>query len=209
MRLYSFATSSAAYRVRIALNLKQIAYETVSINITRGEQHGAEYRGLNPHGRVPALELDDGTVISQSLAIIDYLEQVYPQPPLYPADPVVRARALAVALTVATDIHPLNNMAPIGFLRDRLGVDQAARDQWYAHWVRDGLAAIEQMIDGDAYCFGPQPSVADICLIPQVFNARRYNVDIADLAKILAVDERARALPAFAAAHPDRQPKPA
>jgi maleylacetoacetate isomerase len=208
MRLYTFPSSSASYRARIALHLKQVPFETVTVNLLGGEHRGAAYRERNPHGRVPALELDDGTVIGQSLAIFDYLEHAYPKPPIYPADPVTRARALAVALTVIADIHPLNNTMVLNYLRDQMGQDQAARDRWYATWVRNGLAAIEELIDGDPFCFGDYPTVADICLVPQVNNARRFKVDISDLTKVLAVDELARALPAFAAAHPDRQPQP-
>ena len=205
MRLYSFPTSSAAYRARIALHLKGIAFETVTVDIYSGDQHRPDYRRRYPHGRVPALELDDGTVIGQSLAIIDYLEEVHPNPRLYPAEPAHRARALAIALTVAADIHPLNNTSVLGYLRDQMGQDQAARDKWYAHWVRNGLAAIEQMIDGKGYCIGPEPTVADVCLVPQVLNARRNKVDISDLRKVLSVDEKARQLPAFAAAAPELQ----
>jgi maleylacetoacetate isomerase len=206
VRLYSFPTSSASYRARIALHFKGVKFETVTVDIYGGEQHRPDYRRRYPHGRVPALELDDGTVIGQSLAIIDYLEQAYPTPRLYPADPVVRARALAIALTVAADVHPLNNTAVLGFLRDEMGQDQAARDKWYVHWVRNGLAAIEQMIDGSPYCVGSEPTVADVCLVPQVLNARRNKVDISDLRKLLAADENSRRLPAFAAAAPERQP---
>jgi maleylpyruvate isomerase len=208
MRLYSFPVSSASYRARIALHLKGVSFETRTVDLTKGQHRGSEFRDLNPHGRVPALELDDGVVIGQSLAIIDYLEQVYPAPPLFPADPVTRARAWAVALTIAADIHPLNNTMVINYLRDQMGQDQAARDRWYAMWVRNGLAAIEEMIEAEPFCFGSQPTVADICLVPQVLNARRFKVDISDLRKVLAVDELARALPAFAAAHPERQPAP-
>jgi maleylacetoacetate isomerase len=206
MRLYTFPTSSASYRTRIALHLKGIAYETVTMNLIGGEHRGDAYRSRNPQGRVPALELDDGTVIAQSLAIVDYLEQVQPNPRLYPSDPVTRARALSVALTVTADIHPLNNTLVVNYLRDEMGQDQAARDKWYANWVRTGLVAIEAMIDGDRYCVGDQPTVADICLIPQVFNAHRFKIDISDLKKVLAVDEVGRANPAFLAAHPQRQP---
>jgi maleylpyruvate isomerase len=206
MRLYTFPYSSASYRARIALHLKGIAYETVTVNLTGGEHRGDAYRGRNPQGRVPALELDDGTVIGQSLAIIDYLEQIQPKPSLYPADPVTRAKALAVALVVIADIHPLNNTMVMNYLRDEMGQDQAARDKWYATWVRTGLAAIEALVDGNRHCFGDQPTVADICLIPQVFNAHRFKVDISNLKKVLAVDAVGRANPAFAAAHPDRQP---
>jgi len=209
VRLYSSPTSSASYRARIALHLKGIAFETVTVDIYKGDQHKPDYRGRYPLGRVPALELDDGTIIGQSLAIIDYLEQVRPIPRLYPADPVQRARALAIALTVAADIHPLNNTGVHGYLRDQMGLDQAARDKWYAHWVRAGLAAIEQMIDGKGLCIGSEPTVADVCLVPQVLNARKNKVDISDLRKVLSVDEKARQLPPFAAAAPERQPQAA
>ena len=209
MRLFSFPTSSASFRVRIALNLKGVAHETVSVNIAKGEQTGEAYRRINPHGRVPALELDDGTIIGQSMAIIDYLENVYPEPRLFPAESVARARALAVAMTIAADIHPLNNLVVQAYVRDRWGRSPAEWQDWYAYWLRSGLAAVEDMIDGDRYCFGDRPTVADICLIPQVFNARRFNVDISDLRKIVAIDAFAGAVPAFVAARPDRQPPPA
>jgi maleylacetoacetate isomerase len=206
MKLYSFPTSSAAYRARIALNLKGLAYETVTVHLRDGEQHGERYRGINPQQRVPALELDDGTVVPQSLAIIDYLDLAHPEPPLMPDDPVERARVLSVALMIACDIHPLNNTSTLDYLRGPLGQDTAAVDAWYAHWVRTGFAAIEQAIAAPAYCFGAEPTVADVCLVPQVANARRYNVEIADFPKILAIDAVATANPAFARAHPSAQP---
>ncbi len=206
MRLYTFPFSSASYRARIALHLKGIPYETATVNLPGGEHRGSGYTSRNPQGRVPALELDDGTVIGQSLAIIDYLEQVKPEPRLYPKDPIRRAKALSVALTVTADIHPLNNTMVVNYLRDEMGQDQAARDKWYAKWVRAGLSAIESLIDGNRYCFGDSATVADVCLIPQVFNAHRFKVDISDLTKVLAVDAVARANPAFQAAHPERQP---
>ena len=207
MKLYSFPTSSASYRVRIALHLKKVAVETVTIRLPEDEQRQPAYRRINPHARIPALELDDGTVIGQSLAIIDYLELAHPEPPIFPSDPVERARALAVALTIAADIHPLNNTSVLKYLRDTSGQDQTARDAWYAHWIRAGFASVEQLIDAGHYFFERAPTIADICLVPQMFNARRYNVDISDFPKIVAVDAVATANPAFAKAHPGVQPK--
>jgi len=206
MKLYSSPTSSSSYRVRIALHLKGLAFETVPVNLRAGEQHRDAYRRVNPQARVPALELDDGTVITQSLAIIDYLELAHPEPPLMPGDAIERARALAVALAIACDIQPLNNTGVLAHLSDSLGHDQTAIDAWYAHWVRTGFAAVETLIGAERYCFGAEPTIADICLVPQAFNARRFNVDISDFAKILAVDAVATAHPAFAAARPEVQP---
>ncbi len=206
MKLYSFPTSSASYRARIALNLKGLAFEIVTVSLPDKEQRRDRYRGINPQQRVPALELDDGTVITQSLAIIDYLDRAHPEPPLMPDDPVERARTLAVALAIACEIQPLNNTVVLDYLGEELGQDKAALDAWYAHWIRAGFAAVEQLIAAPAYCFDREPTIADICLVPQVFNARRYNVEIADFPKILAVDAVASAHPAFAKAHPSTQP---
>ncbi|MFZ5674982.1 MAG: maleylacetoacetate isomerase [Pseudomonadota bacterium] len=209
MRLYDYFRSSAAYRVRIALKLKNVQVEQVGIHLLKdgGRQHGADYRARNPQGLVPALELDDGTVLTQSLAIIDYLDTVFPEPRLVPADPVLAAKARAVALTIACDIHPLDNLRVLDYLKGRLGHSQGDVDDWYRHWIlAGGLDAVEALIEGDRFCFGDSPSVADICLIPQVFNARRFKVDISHLRKIEAVDRHCKALPAFLAAHPLRQP---
>ncbi len=206
MRLYSFPLSSSSYRARIALHLKGIAFETVTVDLPGGEQHKASYHGINPQERVPALELDDGTVITQSLAIIDYLDNAHPEPPLLASQPVARARVLAAALAIACEVQPLNNTGVLHYLRERLGVDQAARSEWYGHWIRTGFAAVEQLIEGSSYCFGTAPTIADIYLVPQVLNARRYNVDISDFPKIRAVDAVAGANPAFAAARPPFQP---
>ena len=155
---------SAAFRVRIALNFKGIAYETVPIHLVKngGEQLGAAYRAINPQTRVPALALDDGTVITQSLAIIDYLENTHPEPRLYPADPVLRAKALAVALAVTADIHPLNNLRVLKYLKHTVGLEQERIDAWYVHWVEDGFEAIETMIEGETYCFGDQVTVDQV-----------------------------------------------
>ncbi|MEX0852454.1 MAG: maleylacetoacetate isomerase [Bauldia sp.] len=206
MKLYSAPMSSSPYRVRIALHLKGVAFETVTVRLREQEQYEAAYRRINPQARVPSLELDDGTILTQSVAIIDYLELAHPEPPVFPSDPVARARALAVALAISSEIQPLNNTSVLNYLRDQLGQDQPARQAWYAHWIRTGLAAVERLIDGGHYCFGREPTIADICLVPQVFNARRYHVDISDFPKIVAVDAVATANPAFAKARPEVQP---
>ncbi len=208
MKLYSFYRSSAAYRARIALHLKGIAFETVPIHLNRdgGDQNKPSYRSVNPQGRVPALQLDDGTVISQSLAIIDYVETIAPEPPLYPRDPVLRARAMSVAFTIATDLHPLNNIAVTDYLGATFHADRSAIAAWYAHWIILGFAAVEKVIDADAFAFGPVPTIADICIVPQVLNARRFKVDISAFPKILRVDAHAADHPAFVKAHPINQP---
>ena len=207
MKLYSHFGSSAAYRARIALHLKGVRFATAPIDLRRAEQRQPEYRAVNPQGRVPALVLDDGTVLTQSLAIVDYLETSRPEPPIYPREPVARAKALAVALVIAADIHPLLNSGSVqDYVRAQFHQDQAAWAAWYSHWLVTGFAAVEELIDGSSYAFGDTPSVADICLVPQVFNARRFKVDISAFPKILAVDAKATAHPAFAAAHPSVQP---
>lgn len=209
MRLYDYFRSSAAYRVRIALNLKGIAVEQIGVHLLKdgGRQHSPDYRAKNPQGLVPALELADGTILTQSLAIIDYLESVFPEPRLLPADPVLAARTRAVALAIACDIHPLNNLRVLDYLKGPLKHTQQEADAWYRHWILDGgLEAVERMVEGERFCFGDRPSLADICLIPQVFNARRYKIDIAHLTKVVSIDAHCKELPAFLAAHPLRQP---
>lgn len=208
LTLYSYYRSSASYRVRIALSIKGLDYETSPIDLHRGggDQKTAAYLALNPHGRVPALRLDDGRVLTQSMAILEYLDELRPNPPLLPRDLVTRAEARAVALMIVADIHPLLNLAPVGFLRDRLGGDAATIQGWYAHWISDGFGSIEAMIRPGRFCFGDTPSLADICLVPQVFNARRNGIDLSPFPRIVAVDAACTALPAFAAAHPSRQP---
>jgi maleylpyruvate isomerase len=209
MKLYGYFRSSAAYRVRIALALKGIEVEQVGIHLVRegGQQGQAAYLARNPQGLVPALELDDGTILTQSLAIIDYIESVAPEPRLLPQDPVKAARVRAVALTIACDIHPLNNLRVLNYLKGPLARPREEVDQWYRHWVlKGGLEAVEALIEGQHFCFGDAPSLADICLIPQVFNARRYKVDIAHLKKIEAIATYCNELAAFKAAHPALQP---
>jgi maleylacetoacetate isomerase len=208
LKLYSYFRSSAAYRVRIALNLKGIACETVPIHLTRdgGRQHSAEFRAINPQMRVPALQLDSGEVLMQSLAIIDYLDQVCPAPPMLPADAVARARARGIAEIIACDIHPINNLVTLNYLRGPLGRDQTAVEAWYAHWINAGFDAIEAMIQPAPYAVGAAPSVADLCIVPQVYNARRYKMALDRFPKILGVDAACMKLEAFDRARPENQP---
>ena len=208
VKLYGYFRSSAAYRVRIALNLKGVAHEHAFVHLTRdgGGQKSPDYMALNPQALVPTLELDGGETLTQSLAIIEYLDEVYPDPPLLPGDPVARAHVRAIAQAVACDIHPLNNLRVLQYLRHRLGRDKEAVDTWYRHWVETGFAAIEKMIGADGFCHGGRVSLADVCLMPQIFNARRYEVDLAPYPHIGKVEDVCAANPAFAAAHPARQP---
>ncbi len=208
MKLYGYFRSSAAYRVRIALNLKNIAVEHVSVHLLKdgGQQKLPEHVARNPQGLVPALELDDGSLLTQSLAIIEYLDAIEPQPHLVPADPLAAAKVRAVALAIACEIHPLNNLRVLNYLKGELQHSQEEADRWYRHWVLEGgLNAVEQMLPGDAFCFGGSPTLADCCLVPQLFNARRFNVPLDHLPKILRAEQSCAAMPAFAEAHPARQ----
>jgi maleylacetoacetate isomerase len=209
VKLYTYFRSSAAYRVRIALNLKGIEAEQVPIHLTKdgGRQRMPAYLAKNPQALVPALELDDGTVLTQSVAIIEYLDQLKPEPRLVPADPVRAARVRAVALAIACDTHPLNNLRVLNYLKGPFGRSQADVDAWYRHWVLEGgLQAVERLITGAPFCFGTAPTLADVILIPQVANARRFDVPIDHLPKVLSADAACTALDAFARAHPSRQP---
>jgi maleylacetoacetate isomerase len=208
--LYDYWRSSAAYRVRIALNLKGVDYESRQIDLREGQQRSDEYRALNPQGFVPMLEID-GHRLTQSLAIINYLDLRYPNQPLIPASAADRAHVVAMAMTVACDIHPLNNLRVIKYLKDELGHSQEETDAWYAHWISEGLPALETMARPHAgkFLFGDAPTGADICLVPQLFNARRFNVPLDAYPTLLRADENANKLEAFAAAHPDRQQVPA
>jgi maleylacetoacetate isomerase len=206
MQLYSYFRSSASYRVRIALALKGISYETVPVHLVQGKHTEAAFVALNPQARVPALQLDDGEVLIQSLAIINYLDEVHPQPPFLPKDPLERAKVRAAADLIAMDIHPLGNTGPRNYLLKTLGLDLETVDDWTRHWIGTGFAALEKMIAPAPFCFGPQPTLADICLVPQVFNARRYGVDMGRFPKIAAADAAAQNHPSFAAAAPAVQP---
>ena len=209
MKLYTYARSSAAYRARIALNLKAIAYEPVPIHLLRdgGEQRSERYLAVNPQGLVPALETDDGQVLTQSLAMVEFLDETVPEPPLLPADPVERARVRGVADAIACDIHPLNNSRVLQYLRAPLAQTDEAVQTWYAHWIRTGgLVAVERMLGPGPFAFGDSPTLADVFIVPQLFNARRYGVPIDDLPRLLEVEAACTALEPFRRAHPDNQP---
>ena len=204
--LYDYFRSSASYRVRIALNLKGIEYDQHPVSLVQGAQNDPAYKALNPQGLVPMLEID-GHRLTQSLSIMVYLDQVYPDPPLMPRDPADGAHVRALALAVACDIHPLNNLRVLKYLKNDLGVSEEAKDEWYRHWVAEGLAALEEMAHprAGAFLFGDSPTIADVCLVPQLYNARRFSVPITDYPTLRRADETASAHAAFAAAHPDRQ----
>jgi len=209
MKLYSFFQSSAAFRVRIALGLKGLAYDYASVHLTRGEQRQPAYAAVSSEGLVPVLELDDGRRLTQSLAIIEYLEETWPQPALLPADAVGRARARALAQIVACEIHPLNNLRVRKYLAHELKLDEQASLAWYHHWVRLGLLAFEgHLADGPAgrFCHGDAPTLADCCLAPQIFNARRFDCDLSGLPRTLAAFDACMALPAFQRAQPSACP---
>jgi maleylacetoacetate isomerase len=208
VKLYSYFRSSAAYRARIAFNLKGVPYEMASIHLTRGggQQHGAAYRAINPQGRVPALALDSGDILLQSLAIIEYLDETHPKPPFLPADPAARAHVRAIAQVIACDIHPLNNTSPLFYLKNTLKHDQDTINAWYVHWVAVGFETVESLLRPGPYAYGDAPGLADICLVPQVANARRFNVPLDNFPKIVAVDAACQRLPAFDRARPENQP---
>lgn len=205
LRLHDYWRSSAAYRVRIALNLKGVAYEAIHIDLLDGAQGQAANRSVNAQGLVPSLLLPDGTALTQSLAILGWLDEAHPEPLLWPRGPIARARASARALVVVADVHPLNNLRVLGRLEQQLGADADAKKHWYRHWVELGLAALEEMADGPGpFLGGIAPDVSDVCLVPQLFNARRFEVDLTPYPKLVAADAAANAMPAFQAAHPER-----
>lgn len=208
MKLYGYYRSSAAYRVRIALNLKGLAYESAFVQLRKGEQRAPDYLKLNPQGLVPTLA-DGEATLTQSLAILEYLEEVHPKPALLPRDPAGRARVRALSLAIACDIHPLNNLKVLQYLQKDLGLDEAARSAWYHRWVHDGFRAVEaQLGAGEAgrFCHGDQPGMADACLVPQAYNAERLKVDLAPYPAIRRIVAECRALPPFAQAAPEAQP---
>jgi maleylacetoacetate isomerase len=207
MKLYTYWRSSAAYRVRIALELKGLTAEQVPVSLVKGEQSRPDYTARNPQALVPALELDDGTVLTQSLAIIDWLDATHPEPPLLPTAALPRARTLEVAHAVAMDIHPVNNLRVLNALGDRFGADAQGKRDWMTHWMRLGFDAIEPRLPGTRYALtDDRPTLADICLVAQLYNARRWGLDVAEWPRIAAADAACRALPAFAAAAPEAQP---
>ena len=200
--LYDYWRSSAAYRVRIALNLKDVAYRSVPIDLSQGAHAGANYMTLNPQGLVPALAID-GLLLTQSLAIIDYLDANYREPPMVSSDPASRSRTLAQALIIAADIHPINNLRVLNYLRRELGQGEDAVNIWYRHWIAEGLAALEAQAPGHGLFGGAQPNLADVCLVPQLANARRFDQPLEPYPKLVAIDAVLRELPAFAAAAPE------
>lgn len=211
MKLHTYFRSSAAYRVRIALNLKGLDYEAVPVHLVRGggEHRQPAYLGLNPAGLVPALE-DQGQVLTQSLAIVEYLEETHPQPALLPVAALDRARVRAIAQAIACDIHPVNNLRVLQYLTRELGVSEEQKNAWYRHWIGVGLQAVEAMLAGDArtgaFCHGDTPGLADCCLVPQVFNARRFGCELSAMPTVLRIADHCAGLEAFRRAAPEAQP---
>jgi maleylpyruvate isomerase len=209
LKLHSYFRSSASYRCRIALNLKGLPYETAFVHLVKdgGQQHAPTYRALNPQALLPTLE-HDGRVLTQSLAIIEYLEEVWPQPPVLPGDAELRAKVRAFALAIACDVGPVNNLRVLRYLKRDMGQAQPAIDTWYRHWAESGLEACQALLPAveHRFCFGEQPTLADICLIPQMYNARRFNSDLSAVPRLVAIDAACCALPAFAKAAPEAQP---
>ena len=210
--LYSYFRSSAAFRVRIALNLKGLPYELHAVHLLKdgGEQHTENYKRLNPQQLVPAL-VNDGDVMGQSVAIIEYLDELQPQPPLMPSGAKARARVRQIALGVACDIHPIANLRVLQYLKKKFGADEGALLEWQRHWIGEGLAALEQMLANDPatgkFCHGDAPTLADACLIPQLYNAKhRVNMDLSSYPTLRRIEEAAYKLPAFVAARPENQP---
>jgi len=209
VRLHGYYRSSASFRVRIALNLKGVSYEQIPHHLRKDAHRAPDFLALNPQGFVPVLEAD-GAVLIQSLAIIEYLEERFPDPPLLPADPLERARVRALAEIVACDIHPLNNLRVLRYLRNELGHDQTTVEKWYNHWIAEGFQALEAMLASQPqtgrFCHGDTPSLADVCLIPQVVNAQNFQLDMAPFPTIRRIFTEALNLPAFARALPANQP---
>lgn len=210
MLLYGYFRSSAAYRVRIALNLKGLSYDQTFVHLAKLEQLSDSFAAINPQKLLPVLVTDDGSQMTQSLAIIEYLEETHPTPALLPKDPVARARVRALALAVACEIHPINNPRVLRYLTGTLGVTEEQRDAWYRHWVEDGLQAVEKLLTASPatgrFCHGDTPTLADICLVPQVANGRRFKCDFSGCPTVMRIEAECQKLEAFAAASPPRQP---
>lgn len=207
MKLCTYWRSSCSYRVRIALGLKGLAWESIPVHLVKGEQNAPDYLARNPSGLVPTLVLDDGTELTQSMAILDWLESAYPSPALVPADPLDRARVLAASHVIAMDTQPVTNVGVVAHLKKEYGASAEGGIAWMVHFMEKNLAAMQKMIapEGD-FCFGNSPTWADICLIPQLYNAHRWGVDLAPLSRLTEIESRALAHPAFDAARPENQP---
>ncbi|SCA55507.1 putative maleylacetoacetate isomerase [Candidatus Terasakiella magnetica] len=208
MKLYDYWRSSAAYRVRIALNLNGQAYEHICVHLVKdgGQQHSADYKAKNPQGFIPALELEDGTILSQSMAILEYLDETTPEPAFLPASPKERAIVRSLAQIITSDIHPVNNLRILQYLAGELGVEDEPKMTWYRHWITKGFDALEARLGDDTFCFGDTPTLADICLVPQVYNAHRFKVDMTPYPKIARINETCLKLEAFQKAVPENQP---
>lgn len=209
MKLYNYFRSSASFRVRIALALKGMAYDYVPVHLAKGEHRQAAYADIAADGLVPVLELDDGTRLSQSMAIIEYLDETRPEPALVPGDAIGRARVRALAQSIACEIHPVNNLRVLKYLAGTLKVDEETKNTWYRHWVRTGLESFERQLNqlpSGRYCFGDTPTLADCCLVPQIFNGQRFNTPMDGLPRTMAAFEACMALPAFRQAQPSACP---
>lgn len=210
MKFYGYFRSSSSYRCRIAFNLKGLDVDFSPVHLKQGAQHGAEFAAINPQRLLPALVTDDGETLIQSLAILEWLDETHPEPALIPTDPLLRAHVRAFAQVIACEVHPLQNLRVLKYLSDEFGADTAATTKWLTRWLTDGLEACEALLakrtQVTAFCYGDTPGLADICLVPQVFSAQRFGVDISHLARISEITARCEALRAFAAAHPAQQP---
>ena len=209
MKLYNYFRSSASFRVRIALELKGLPYDYVPVHLVKGEQKNEGYMAISPAMLVPTLQTDEGQHLAQSMAIIEYLDETHPEPPLMPADALGRARVRALAQSIACEIHPLNNLRVLKYLVKEMKVEEEAKNTWYRHWVRSGLEAYERQLaqlPPSKFCFGDAPTLADCCLVPQIFNGQRFNVDFGGLARTMAAFDACMALPAFQRAQPSSCP---
>lgn len=209
MKLYNYFRSSASFRVRVALELKGLAYDYVPVHLVKGEHKQPQYAAMSPAMLVPVLQLDTGEHLGQSMAIIEYLDEIHPEPPLLPRDPLARARVRALAQLIACEIHPLNNLRVLKYLTRELKLEEEAKNTWYRHWVRGGLEAFERelaQLPPGTYCFGDTPTLADCCLVPQIFNGRRFDVNFEGLPRTMAAFDACMALPAFQRAQPSSCP---
>ncbi|KEQ16197.1 maleylacetoacetate isomerase [Endozoicomonas numazuensis] len=205
MKLYSYFRSSAAYRVRIALNLKRLDHELVPVNLLKSEQTGNDYKRIQPQGLVPALEVDNGRLI-QSMAMLEWLEETCPEPAIIPGDAWQKAQIRSLANIISCDIHPLNNLRVLKYLKSEFEVSDEQKTEWYQHWIKTGFDAFEQQLGDDLFCIGDTPTLADICLIPQVYNALRFNVPLTEYPKIRRIHQHCNELKAFIDASPEQQP---